>query len=50
MEEIYIPTLLAMNGLANETDCVGSLVNPEYKSQASEDAAPYLTDNVKRLL
>lgn len=50
MEEVYIPTLLAMHGLANETDCVGTLVNPEYKFQSSEDAAPYVADNIKHLL
>jgi hypothetical protein len=40
-DEHYIPTLLAMHGLDNETDCVGELTHKDWSRVKSTDPHPY---------
>ena len=40
-DEHYIPTLLAMHGLDNETDCTGELTDKDWSRVKSTDAHPW---------
>lgn len=40
-DEHYIPTLLAIHGLDNETDCIGELTDKDWSRVKSTDAHPW---------